>query len=124
MNGSQIFTQISSKRFSLALISRLLKEMVHNKQNSKLCFPNMKIMSLRNGGDSVILRTRCLPKKGANGLIACCVSNKIMFINILKTVYIMLGSRQQLMRANQMTLYMENELIKMQTIKTTWCNYR
>ena len=33
-------------------------------ENSKLCFHDMKIMSLRNGGDfgkQLVLRTRCLP---------------------------------------------------------------
>ena len=50
-------------------------------------------------------------QNGANGFIAWCISNN-MFINILKTVYMMLGSRQQLMRADQITLYVENEMIK------------
>ena len=37
---------------------------LYNIQNSKLCFRDMKIMSLRNGGDfgkQLVLRTRCLP---------------------------------------------------------------
>ena len=34
-----------------------------------------------------------------------------MFINIPKTVNMMLGSRQQLIRADQITLYIENEMI-------------
>ena len=36
---------------------------LHYIQNSKLCFHDMKIMSLRNGGDfgkQLVLRTRCL----------------------------------------------------------------
>ena len=36
---------------------------LHNIQNSKLCFHDMKVMSLRNGGDigkQLVLRTRCL----------------------------------------------------------------
>ena len=35
---------------------------LYNIQNSKLCFRDMKIMSLRNGGDfgkQLVLRTRC-----------------------------------------------------------------
>ena len=35
---------------------------LYNIQNSKLCFRDMQIMSLRNGGDSgkqLVLRTRC-----------------------------------------------------------------
>ena len=35
-----------------------------------------------------------------------------MFINILKTVHMMLGSRQQLMRTEQIGLYIENEVIQ------------
>ena len=37
---------------------------LYNIQYSKLCFHDMKIMSLRNGGDfgkQLVLRTRCLP---------------------------------------------------------------
>ena len=37
---------------------------LYNIQNSKLCFRDMKIISLRNGGDfgkQLVLRTRCLP---------------------------------------------------------------
>ena len=37
---------------------------LYNIQNSKLCFRDMKIMSLRNGGDfgkQLVLQTRCLP---------------------------------------------------------------
>ena len=37
---------------------------LYNIQNSKLCFCDMKIMSLRNGGDfgkQLVLWTRCLP---------------------------------------------------------------
>ena len=37
---------------------------LYNIQNSKLCFRDMKIMSLRNGcdfGKQLVLRTRCLP---------------------------------------------------------------
>ena len=37
---------------------------LYNIQNSILCFRDMKIMSLRNGGDfgkQLVLRTRCLP---------------------------------------------------------------
>ena len=50
-------------------------------------------------------------QNGANGFISWCISNN-MFINILKAVYMMLGSRQQLIRADQMTLYIENEIIQ------------
>ena len=50
-------------------------------------------------------------QNGANGSISWCISNN-MFINILKTVYMMLGSRQHFMRADQITLYIENEMIK------------
>ena len=45
--------------FIVNIIGRL-----YNIQNSKLCFRDMKIMSLRNGGDfgkQLVLRTRCLP---------------------------------------------------------------
>ena len=50
-------------------------------------------------------------QNGANGFMSWCLSNN-MFINILMTVYMMLGSRQQLMRADQITLYIENEIIQ------------
>ena len=36
---------------------------VYNIQSSKLCFRDMKIMSLRNGGDfgkQLVMQTRCL----------------------------------------------------------------
>ena len=50
----------SSLSFFIENITRRL----YNIQNSKLCFRDMKITSLRNGGDfgkQLILRTRCLP---------------------------------------------------------------
>ena len=50
-------------------------------------------------------------QNGANGFISWCISNN-MFIYILKTLYMMLGSRQQLIRADKMTLYIENEIIQ------------
>ena len=50
-------------------------------------------------------------QNGANGFIAWCISNN-MFNNILKIVYMMLGSRQQLMHADLITLNIENEMIK------------
>ena len=39
---------------------------LYNIQNSKLCFRDMNIMSLRNGDDfgkQLVLRTRCLPNR-------------------------------------------------------------
>ena len=57
-------------------------------------------------GHSSNKRVIVLNSNGANGFIAWCISNN-MFIYILKTVYMMLGLRQQLMRADQITLYIE-----------------
>ena len=49
--------------FSFFFIENIIGRL-YNIQNSKLCFRDMKIMSLRNGGDfgkQLVLRTRCLP---------------------------------------------------------------
>ena len=58
-------TVIWRKRNALVIsIHRYLVNKGYNIQNSKLCFRDMKIMSLRNGGDfgkQLVLRTRCLP---------------------------------------------------------------
>ena len=35
-----------------------------------------------------------------------------MFINTLKTVYMMIGSRQNLVRTEQIVLYIENQVIQ------------
>ena len=40
------------------------------------------------------------------------VMRKPVFINIFQTVYMMLGSRQQLMRTEQITLYINNEVVQ------------
>ena len=53
-----VFFSSSLSFFIENIIGRL-----YNIQNSKLCFRDMKIMSLRNGGDfgkQLDLRTRCL----------------------------------------------------------------
>ena len=49
-------------------------------------------------------------QNGANGFLSWCKSNK-MFINILKTLFMLLGSRQNLMRTEQIKLYIENHVI-------------
>ena len=49
---------------SLSFFIENITGRLYNIQNSKLCFRDMKIMSLRNGGDfgkQLVLRTRCLP---------------------------------------------------------------
>ena len=49
---------------SLSFFIENITESLYNIQNSKLCFLDMKITSLRNGGDfgkQLVLRTRCLP---------------------------------------------------------------
>ena len=49
---------------SLSFFIENITGRLYNIQNSKLCFCDMKIMSLRNGGDfgkQLVLRTRCLP---------------------------------------------------------------
>ena len=58
---------------------------------------------------NVIILEKTL-QNGANGFISWCMSNK-MFINILKTVFMLLGSRQNLMRTDQIKLYIENHVI-------------
>ena len=48
---------------SLSFFIENITGRLYNIQNSKLCFRDMKIMSLRNGGDfgkQLVLRTRCL----------------------------------------------------------------
>ena len=49
---------------SLSFFIENITGRLYNIQNSKLCFRDMKIMSLRNGGDfgkQLVLRTHCLP---------------------------------------------------------------
>ena len=49
--------------FSFFFIENIIGRL-YNIQNSKLCFRDMKIMSLRNGGEfgkQIVLLTRCLP---------------------------------------------------------------
>ena len=49
---------------SLSFFIENITGRLYNIQNSKLCFRDMKIMSLKNGGDfgkQLVLWTRCLP---------------------------------------------------------------
>ena len=50
-------------------------------------------------------------QNGANGFMSWCTSNN-KFIYILKTVYMMIGSRQNLVRTEQIVLYIENQVIQ------------
>ena len=68
----------------------------------------MTPQSIRQVKNVIILETTL--QNGANGFISWCMSNK-MFINILKTVFMLLGSRQNLMRTEQIKLYIENHVI-------------
>lgn len=50
-------------------------------------------------------------QNGASGFIDWCLSND-MYVNIPKTVYMTLGSRQNLSRIEQIELFLENEIIQ------------
>ena len=61
--GGSLDVRVFCGFFLLFFIENIIGRL-YNIQNSKLCFRDMKIMSLRNGGDfgkQLVLRTRCLP---------------------------------------------------------------
>ena len=62
--GGSLDMRVFCGFFSSLLFIENIIGRLYNIQNSKLCFRDMKIMSLRNGGDfgkQLVLRTRCLP---------------------------------------------------------------